>query len=189
MVVETDPLAPRVVRPVDDKRRETYLQVLRETGSHSAAARRASPWAGKRGAVSTFKDLRHRDPIFEAQCQRALSDALGKFEQLAMRLAEEGDRRPIFDKNGALLGHETRHDSRLILAVLAKLNPGEWSQRSQVEHSGRIVTANLNLNLGLELTPEDILSLPENLQEVFTEILQVVVRNRKTADGPTPVSE
>ena len=124
--------------PVTDARKAIYLEVLRTTGSHAAAARAATPGAtsARRPGHMTWVDLRRKDPEFAAACDDALQDALGRLEKAAYDRALNGWKRPVYQQ-GQLVGHDLVVDNGLLLRVLSRLDPS-WSPNRNVTVEGSI---------------------------------------------------
>lgn len=174
----------RALTPVTPQRKALFLRELERTGSVCAAARAATPHRTEvHGGLSSFRDAAKKDPNFALAIENAKQAALGRLEALAMKLAEEGDIRPIFDKQGRRLGEERRHDSRLVLAVLGRLSD-EWVPARRVEHSGQV--SNLALSVALTITPADLLLLPAEKRVALTEILGDLGELKARAALPPP---
>lgn len=125
------------VQPITERRKETFLRVLKETGSVCAAARSATPWGrGAKSGYSSFLDLIKRDPEFAAAVAEAKHYALGRVERHMHKLAVEGVKRPIY-QGGKLAGFEIVYEPKLLLALLQHLDPEGWMHREKVEVEGK----------------------------------------------------
>jgi hypothetical protein len=168
-----------------DVRRATFLRVLAATGSVHAAATAATPnpkssaRKGHTPGLSTFQQIRTRDPRFAAEWDKAVAIAIGRVETEVMRRAMTPTRRPVFSK-GELVGHTDEYDNRLLVALARRLNPDDWSDRSKVEHSG-VVEHRLAPG-SVVLAPDDIQLLPAAQREVFYQLLEVMVLRKQRAE-------
>ena len=172
-------------RAITPARRLKYLENLRVTGSHSAAAVAASPHLpekpspqgnrqGNRQGYNSFFTLRKTDPLFAVQCEEALDACLAAVETALMDRAMKPPMRPIVDKNGVVVASwEDRNSSdRLLLRVAAKLNREDWSEKHVVEQTVTVRGAILSI------TPADVLLLDSRDQDRFLELCEVIA-NRK----------
>lgn len=169
-------------QPVTPERRETYLQALRETGSHEYAAATATPHGtGLRPGGTTFRDLRKRDPEFELQCKEAISEFLGSLEQTIAHWAKRGRERPLLDKNGNVVAVESfPPDSKLLLAALRRLAPERWNERQQLEVSGAVT--HVHQDALAVLTYDDVMLLEREDRNAITALLQKVADARAAQD-------
>lgn len=168
-------------KPITEDRKDVYLRVLAETGSHPAAARAASPHLadspGARPGYSSFADLRHMDPEFAQACEEAERAALGKVEQAIVERAFTLDERPIFGKDGVKLGVQTdsRPANQMLLRLAERLAPADWSPRKQqsitAEHQH---THEHRHGVVFELRHEHIMLLPTDRQRAFVNDLQLI---------------
>lgn len=167
-----------------EARKETFLRVLAETGSVSAAATAATPGAKPRGSrgpgsVATFYQLRHRDPRFAEAWEQAIATALGRVETEVMRRAMTPTRRPVFSK-GEVVAMTEEYDNRLLVALARRLDPEGWGERSKVEHTGEV---QLRLAPGsVVLVPGEIGLLPAAQREALYELLEALALRKQTAE-------
>lgn len=123
----------RTQRPITDERRRKYLEALRETGSHDAASRAASPHAsGRYGGRTTWQRLRREDDEFREQCEAALSAYQGELEEAVSSRALHGavvEEKTLPD--GTRLVRK-QFDVRREQMVLSRLDPS-WRSSHQVE--------------------------------------------------------
>jgi hypothetical protein len=175
MANRTKPPGPKYgAYRITDVRRETFLQVLSETGSFAAASRAASPHSKDRhGAASTFKQLMQRDTEFTSAVDEARSQALGRLEAEMIRRAVEGVERPIFQK-GELVGHEKVHSDGLLMFALRACDPEKYNEKRQVEVKGDVT----HRVVGLIISPQDLLSLDRNDRSALEGILEKIADAR-----------
>ena len=95
--------------------RRLFLEVLAETGRVS----RACDFAGL--SVSSAYALRHRDPIFAASWDAACELARTALADALYERALDGTTETI-TRNGEVIAERHRHDSRLSIAVLHRLD-------------------------------------------------------------------
>ena len=175
------PKVPTPHRLVDEDRKRIYIKVLADTGSHSAAARAASPHLAESPSAtpgySTFRDLRRVDPDFAAQCDEAIAAALGRVEDEIVRRSFEVDKRPIFDRQGQKIGEQvdSRPANQLLLRLAEKLNPDDWAPRKHATVEAKHQhTHRHEHEVSFELRPEHIAMLPEERQRQFVNDLQLI---------------
>lgn len=163
--------------PVTDARKAIYLEVLRTTGSHAAAARAATPGAisARRPGHMTWVGLRRTDPEFAAACEEALQEALGALEKAAYDRAMNGWQRPVYQQ-GQLVGHDLVIDNGLLLRVLSRLDPS-WSPNRNVTVEGQIDHRHEHTHVLATIGVQDLVYLPMSERETFLNLLE------KIADG------
>ena len=167
-------------RAMTDDRQRVYLDVLAETGSHPAAARAASPHLadspGPRPGYSSFADLRRLDPDFANACDEAERRALGKVEQAIVQRAYTLDERPIFGKDGTLLGVQTdsRQANQMLLRLAERLAPDAWTQRKHatVDAKHQHTHAHRHGMIVFQLKTYHLGLLPTDRRERFVEDLK-----------------
>lgn len=81
--------------PLSADRKAAFLAELARHGIAMRAARAASPQSPS-GALSTFKDERHRDPQFAAAWEEALETARAEIEHEIYRRSTEGYTEPVY---------------------------------------------------------------------------------------------
>lgn len=169
--------------PLTERRKRVFLDTLAETGSTTAAAQAATPWATHRmGGLSTFKDEARRDPEFADAWERAEAAALARVESEIMRRAMTPTLRPVFSR-GELQGHVEEFDNRLLLAVARRLNPEAWSERQRIEQSGRI--EHVHAHAVAQLAPRDLLYLAPEARKTFLGLLEQIATAK---EGPQDAS-
>lgn len=168
-------------RAISEERKQVYLRVLADTGSHPAAARAASPHLadspGPRPGYSTFADLRRTDPDFAAACDEAERAALGKVEEAIVERAFTLDERPIFDKQGRKLGVQTdsRPANQMLLRLAERLAPEQWSPRKQQSITAEHTHEHRHQHdVTFELRAEHIALLPPERQRAFVDSLTMI---------------
>ena len=180
----------RPTQRITEERKQVFLKVLAETGSRAAAARAASPHLdggeGDRPGYESFRDLWKRDPEFALSVQRAESEALGKVEAEIAKRAFTLDERPIFGKDGRLLG--TQKDSRpanqMLLRLAERLAPQTWAQRKHHEIDGKVSHEHQHSMVVAQLEPADILMLaPDEQTELLRLVQKIADRKSETGDA------
>lgn len=162
--------------PVTLERRDTFLRVLSETGSFTAAARAATPWGtGKLPGYRTWYDLCKRDPEFAEAVAEARAAALGRIEEEIVRRAFKPDERPILDRNGKVVAValDHRNANLMLLRAAEKLSPSDWAPKKNIsgviqhdhqhEHDFRFV-----------IEPGHVMLLPEDKRAEFIAMLEAI---------------
>ena len=172
-------------QPMTEDRRRVFLEALATTGSMQAAAAAASPHCtGRRPGYETFRDLIRSDPAFAEAVAEAKQRALGRVEEEIARRAFKPDERPIFGKDGALLGVQTDHRNAntLLLRLAERLDPEAWTPKKhlsgtvshQHDHSHAVMFA---------LEARHVLLLDANDQEALMSLLGKL-RERLALEAP-----
>lgn len=184
-------------RPIDRRRQQVFLQVLRETGSVSGAAAAATPHSDGakdgRPGYRSFLDLMKRDPEFAREVEEAKNHALGLVEKTIADRAFNPEQVPIFSR-GELVGYkeERRDANQLLLRLAERLDPESWSPKKQIK--GEVEHKHLHGHLVLQLEQLDVLSLDERGQ--LLSLLDLIEERTRepdqlppggTAQGPVPV--
>lgn len=100
------------------KKREKFLNILKESGNVSTAAKRAGI---SRRIAYVWRD---GDPLFAAEWDGAIDEYIEKLELEADRRAHDGvTHRLYFDKEGKLIGEIRRYSDRLLMFRLKALRP------------------------------------------------------------------
>lgn len=134
-------------RRLTKRRKEMFLNALRETGVVRRAVAAASP--GARDAHQTFYEARDRDPVFRAQWDEALNSAIGDAEKALYDMGVTGVvEREQFDANGNVRNRVVRRDVRALQLYLAARVP-EYRRQAVVEAS---VDAKVRAKLAPDLT-------------------------------------
>lgn len=178
------------------ERKRIFLDAVRQTGSLRAAAALASPHSDPstyRPGYETFRDAARRDPAFAQEIREALNDAMGAAEKLLAERMLTPDTRPIFDKNGNLLGVQTDHRNanQLLLAFLARHDPNSWAPKKhlggeiahQHDHRHEFGPGRLSIH------PSDILALPEEDRAAFMRYVEVIEQARAQRLGQSEQKE
>jgi hypothetical protein len=176
-----------------EERRQVFLKVLAETGSRSAAAAAASPHLdggdGDRPGYESFRDLWKRDPEFALKVQRAESQALGRVELEISRRAFQLDERPIFGKDGKLLGvqKDSRPANLMLLRLAERLAPQTWQQRKHHEIDGRVSHDHRHAVAVATLQPSDVLLLEPDEQDELLRLVGKIAELKSGSDKPKGV--
>ena len=141
--------------PMTEERKRAFLEALAKTGSWRAAAAAASGHLvrdgnpGSRLGVGTFAALAKRDPVFAEQVQEALNEAIANVEHTLYDRINLPNRRPVFDKQGNLLGHDEnwRDANTLALRFLERHDP-TWVQRKQIDGTQHVVHSDATTGSG-----------------------------------------
>jgi len=165
-------IGPRL--PIDERRKQLFLDELQLTGSVTAAARAASPHTvGHDGGLSGFTSLAQRDADFAASMEAAKERALGAVEKEIHRRAMHPPRRPIWHRGEVVGEYEDRSSSdRLLLRLAEKLNPDDWAPSSCVQTEVDI------RGVMLAICPEDVLRLEPEEQATFVGLLDRIAALR-----------
>ena len=107
--------------------RAAYVEALGKLASHKAAAAHVGV------AYCTAWKWRKKDPIFAAECEQALGEAYGELLHVARKLAIEGLVIETLDKAGNVIKTERRYSERILLRMLARLDPAGWSDKLHVD--------------------------------------------------------
>ncbi len=143
-----------------------FLRELAMHGIVARAARAASPAAGSRGAVQSFRDHRIRDRDFAQAWEEAKEQARGNVEAEIHRRAVEGYEEPIFGgpHREKIVGTVKRYSDRL-LELRAKALMPEYRDHSKVDLNTARGDADLDATMRL-LTLEEL----NQLEKLFTKI-------------------
>lgn len=161
-------------RPIDRRRQDVFLDVLRQTGSISGAAAAATPHGeGDRPGYRSFLDLMKRDPEFAREVEEAKNHALGRVEQEISRRAFTPDERPIFAKDGTLLGvHRDHRNANQMLLRLAERLSDDWSPKKHV--TGEVEHKHLHAHAVFQLELEHLELLHPDERERFVSLLSLI---------------
>jgi len=184
--------------PVTPERAAVFLDALRKTGSYHAAASAASPHLVRKGSgrygVKSFRDYARRNPEFAAEVEMAMSEAVGRMEELLVERAMTPDERPVFNqKTGQLLGvqKDSRPANTMLALWLASHDPAKWAPKQHVKSDVTVTNTNTDLTSGANyvIRPDDILLLPDADQRTLVELLTKIeaAREEQNADAlPEP---
>lgn len=112
--------------------RAAYVEALARLASHKAAAAHVGV------AYCTAWKWRKKDPELEAECENALGQAYGELLTVARKLAIEGLVIETLDKAGNVIKTERRYSERILLRMLARLDPAGWSDKLQVDSKSTV---------------------------------------------------
>ena len=154
--------------PITEAQRESFLQILRETGVAAWAARQAGR------SKSGFDALRRRDPEFARLCDDAIEEANGNIEAEAWRRATQGvDRYEVsggqvvtHPETGEPLVRKEYSDSLMHTMLKARIQSYATKQYHEVKHQ--------HAHVGAVLTHEDVALLPEARQEQLMDLLSEI---------------
>jgi hypothetical protein len=175
-------------RPITRARRQLFLEILAETGNFRAAARAATPHShnAKRPGYSSFYHLQNRDADFAAAVADALEEAKANVEQEIFRRGQEGYLEPVYQKgervfepgpDGKMMPASVRRYSDvLLLRRAAALMPDKYSERKQIEHSGVVAHAQM------QISPQDIAHLSPAQRDSLADILKTLADARGERD-------
>jgi hypothetical protein len=158
--------------PVTPERRQKYIDALRATASHRAAARAATPNGYESSdpsqpghAYSTWSKLRRSDPIFRAECDMAIMDALGELESEAFRRTKIPDTAPVINAKGELIGTRTSWmaANKLLQVVLARYS-NEWVEKKSAQIQSTITLQQGDVDSGPRYSV-----VFDDLQQVLSE--------------------
>jgi hypothetical protein len=176
------------------ERKARYIEGLRQSASHRYAAKFATGPDGEPAtdpqqsgyAASSFRLERRLDPDFNAACEQALTEALGRLEQSIMERAFTPDRRKNYDaRSGALTGESENWEpaNRLARAILARHLPDEWAELERRE-----ITSTVTVNNGgnppghsFVVTPSLTRFLDENEKLQLSTLMRAMIE-RSEAD-------
>ena len=111
---------------VSETQKQQYLKRVAETGLLVRAAEGIASY-------STFKDLREKDPEFQAAVEAALEQFGDVIEREAIRRAVVGWLEPVYYR-GQKVGYKRKFSDRLLEVVLKKWRP-EYREHVQVDAS------------------------------------------------------
>jgi hypothetical protein len=153
--------------PIDENRKQVFLQELSRTGSVTAAARAASPHAiGHDGGLAGFMGLALRDPEFASAIESAKEAALGEVEKEIHRRAMNPPTRPVWHRGEVVGEYEDRTSSdKLLLRLAERLSPEGWAPQSRVKTEVNVQ------GVMLAIRPEDVLLLDPAEQSIFVKLL------------------
>lgn len=149
---------PNPPRPLNEARKQKFLEELTKHGIVGEAAKRASLHS-HRGCLTSFYRERERDPDFAQAWDEALEMARGAVEAELHRRAVEGYLEPIYYL-GQEVGEVRKYSDSLLLARIRAVAP-EYRQKQQIEHTG-----------GVDIKPIDMQSLTSSQRAALRELLQ-----------------
>jgi hypothetical protein len=180
---------------VTEERKKLFLATLAQTGSWRAAAAAASGHLirdghpGSRLGVGAFANLAKRDPAFAEQVREALDAAIANVEHALYDRINLPNRRPIFDKQGNLLGHdENWRDANMLGLRFLERHDQNWVQKKQIDGTQHVVHSEAGVGSGAAyvLKPADIMLLPPEKRAALIALLEDVeqARDEQEADAP-----
>jgi hypothetical protein len=178
---------------MNEDRKNRYIEGLRLTGSHKAAALYATPidpnfpasdkMIQQGHGYSTFLQLRQRDPEFAAKCQDALDNAIARLEKIAYRRAFVPDTRPVCDKDGNVVAVAKAwgEANKQMRYLLARHDP-EWIEKRGVTVSGTINHDHVSVPGTMGVTTADLRLLPRDRQELFFKLMDEIEEARENRE-------
>ena len=131
----------------DDERKAVFLSELERLGSYRAAC----------AAINMDRTtiLRHRktDEDLAEACEKALEKLTEKLITVARMLAIEGVVEESYDKTGRVIRRRVRHDTKILLRMLASRDPENWSETKKVEQT---ITGSVDHNHKGSIRVEDL---------------------------------
>ncbi len=112
--------------------RAAYVEALANLASHKAASAHVGV------AYCTAWKWRNKLPEFKAECEDALGRAYGELLTVARKLAIEGLVEETYDKHGEVVTRKRRYSERILLKMLARLDPTGWSDKVQVDSKATV---------------------------------------------------
>jgi hypothetical protein len=181
--------------PITPERAEAFLIALRETGSYSAAAAAASPHLAAKGSkscsIGAFREYARRNPQFAENVEAAMTEVKGRMEALVLERAMTPDERPIFGKNGALLGvqKDSRPANQMLALWLASHDPGKWAAKQSIKSEVTVNNADGSLTGGQAyiVKPADVLLLDEADRVKLIDLLSKLEDRREEANAPATI--
>ena len=127
-------------------RKEAFLEALKRCGVYTAAA------ASVGLAYHTVYRHRKQDPAFQEACDNALGRNYDELLSVARKLAVEGLVTETYDKAGNVISSKMVYSERILLKMLARLDPAGWSDKVQVDQkvTGEIRTERIKVE---DMTP------------------------------------
>ncbi len=104
-----------------------FLEALERCGVYTAAA------AAVGLTYATVYRHRKRYPEFQEQCDKALGRNYDELLSVARKLAVEGLVTETYDKAGNVISSKMVYSERILLKMLARLDPAGWSDKVQVD--------------------------------------------------------
>ena len=125
---------------------EAFLDALRNCGVYTAAA------ASIGLTYATVYRHRQRNPDFQELCDKALGRNYEALLEIARKLAIEGLVTETYDKVGNVISSKRVYSERILLKMLARLDPAGWSDKVQVDQkvTGEIRTERIKVE---DMTP------------------------------------
>jgi hypothetical protein len=128
---------PKTKRVVN--RKPAFLAAFRATLQLTAAAKAAGI------DLSRHYEWLKADPKYRIDYEQAREQLAQKCEDIAVRHATEGVKRPLYYRGKPMLRgktrshvYETEYDHHLLLAVLRRLRPDDWRERTETQVTGSL---------------------------------------------------
>lgn len=186
----TDPTPNSFRRgPLTEREFNLACEVYARTGSKSAAilsiAGGATDGAGRPSRRRTLDEALRANPEWAQRWADAKEAALGLVEAEIAKAALTVDERPIFDKNGRLLGvqRDSRPRNDMLKFLARKLDPDSWSEKRQLQMSGTVEHKHGPADgFGVLVAAEDVLLLEGEDRAEFVRLL-ALIRDRRTPEN------
>lgn len=169
----------RIIRgPLTEREFNVACEVYARTGSKAAAILAISGGAtdgnGRPSRRRTLDDALRSNPEWAQRWADAKHDALGLVEAEIAKAALTVDERPIFDKNGRLLGvqRDSRPRNDMLKFLARKLDPDAWSEKRHLQMSGTVEHRHSPADgFGVLIAAEDVLLLEGEDRAEFIRLL------------------
>lgn len=112
-------------RPIGERKRQKFLETLRQTGQVREAVKAA------KACDSTFYMIRQREPDFAAAWEEALQIGLDRLQDEAIRRAIDGSEEPVFYK-GQQVATVRKYSDRLLTVLLKAHRPERYGDKVDV---------------------------------------------------------
>lgn len=170
-------------------------EVYARTGSKSAAilaiAGGATDGAGRPSRRRTLEEALRANPEWAQRWADAKEAALGLVEAEIAKAALTVDERPIFDKNGRLLGvqRDSRPRNDMLKFLARKLDPDAWSEKRQLQMSGTVEHKHGPADgFGVLISAEDVLLLEGADRAALIRLLSLI-RDAKQPENPNVIDQ
>ena len=169
--------------PMTESRKNLFLAALLESGGvFSTACRVASPHSKAKGATppcyTSWRALMARDPEFASQVAETMEMVKEAVYSEIYRRAMEGVETPVFQKGERAVDHDgtpaslTHYDNKLLLRLAARLDPENWSETKNVNHSV------VHSGAAVMLKPSDLQALSADQTAHLQDILITIQSSR-----------
>jgi hypothetical protein len=132
-----------------------------------------------------------RDPEFAEQVREALAEAIANVEHVVYDRIHLPNRRPIYDRNGVLLGYdESWKDANTLALRFLEKHDATWVQRKQIDGTQTVIHTDAEMGSGAAyvVKPADLMLLPPESRLALLDLLQQIEDARDgTPALPGPV--
>jgi hypothetical protein len=112
--------------------RQAFLDAFEELGLVTQAARRAG--VTRQAAYQARKT----DTDFAEAWDEIEDELTERLEREVYRRAVEGDAKWFYDKNGNVVGEETKYSDTLAIVLLKARRPEKYRESKTIEHTGSL---------------------------------------------------